>query len=73
LTVFAVALMLGGVWIGYATDENPNVWVAIALSVVFTAIGIAVTPHAIEMGLRLRRDLFGAEPTEREGELGEDR
>lgn len=67
-----VAPMLGGVWIGYATDDDANVWIAVALSAVFVASGIVFTPHAMDMGLRLRRRLFGPEPNEGRGEVGED-
>jgi hypothetical protein len=73
LTVFVVALMLGGVWIGYASDDDASLSVAVVLSVVFTAVGIAIAPRAIRTGLRLRREWFGPDSTESAGEFGEDR
>jgi hypothetical protein len=65
--------MLGGVWIGYAKDETPSLSAAIVLSVVFAVMGVAIAPHAMRAGERLRREWFGPDPAERDGELGEDR
>jgi len=53
--------------------QDRDLWGTVGLSVLFTAVGIAVATHAMRTGERLRREWFDQDPAERGGELGDAR